>query len=284
MSYLAIDIGGTKTSVVTFSNLGLKKRPVKFPTSAEVPDFLLKLQAALNSALPTVELRQKVQMIIIAFPGIIQNGLPTIAPNLPAWTGTALADGLTTLFSNFGFSCPFYFENDANLGAFYEAKNKKGRAVYLTFSTGIGGGIVENGRLAPASANFEPGKYPFNYNNQQATWESFSSVRAINASNNVDDIKKITDSRAFFDIASRVSLGVSQIVREQSPAFLIIGGPIGLVWPRFQRQLKSIVAPAQNPSAPTKIVRAKKPMECVEYGCYYYAKAIEKALKAQQAQ
>ena len=276
---LAIDIGGTKTSLATFSDsLGfpIKSKSVKFPTPEDCANIEIEFNAALSQLLPDAARRAKVNIAVIAYPGIIANGLPTSAKNLPTWDNFDLVECLTKVFTANGIGCPFYFENDANLGAFYECRSKKGRAIYLTFSTGIGGGIVENNQLAPTSAAFEPGKMIFTYDGQQSSWEQFASVKAINAANQVDDIIKVTSPRALFDVASRLSLGISQIIREQQPSTIAIGGPIGLIYSGFAKQLKAIVAPAQGQIA-TKIVRAKKPMECVEYGCYYYAKAILKA-------
>ncbi|MBQ9019819.1 ROK family protein [Candidatus Saccharibacteria bacterium] len=280
---LAIDIGGTKTSIATFSELlgfPLKSKSIKFPTPDDCTNIELEFNTAIQKLIPDPTNRSKIQIAVIAYPGLVQEGLPTSAPNLPAWNDFDLVECIKNVFTANGIACPFYFENDANLGAFYECRNKKGRAIYLTFSTGIGGGIMENNQLSPASASFEPGHMTFTYNGQVSPWEDFASVKAINAANNVDDIKKVTAPRALFDVASRLSLGITQIIREQQPTTVIIGGPIGLIYRNFQKQLKTIIAPSLNNTIPAKILPAKKPMECVEYGCYYYAKAILKATKS----
>lgn len=266
--------------MATFYGFGLKKQDFKFSTDREPVRFIENLRATILRLLPDEKTRSSVKMAVIAYPGIVQNGQPVSAPNLTSWNGYDLIGSIKDLFTSNGINCPFYFENDANLGAFYECRNMKGKNVYLTFSTGIGGGIMQDGKLSPESTTFEPGRMVFTYNGQQATWEQFASVAAINAAYEVDDIKKLADNkRALFDIAARVSLGVSQITREQNPAHIVIGGPLGLVWPGISAQLKAIMAPSQNPLSVTKVVSAKKPMECVEYGCYHFAKATEKALK-----
>ena len=279
---LAIDIGGTKTSIATFSELlgfPIKSKPYKFPTPVDCANIELEFTSALQQLVPDMKKRAEINIAVIAFPGQVVGGLPTSAPNLPSWNSFDIVECIKNVFTKLGVNCPFYFENDANLGAFYECRGKKGRAVYLTFSTGIGGGIVENNQLSPDSASFEPGKMIFTYNGEQAPWEEFASVRSINSANEVDDIKKVTAPRALFDIASRLSLGLSQVIRERQPSVVIIGGPIGLIYKGFEKQLKAIITPSQG-QVKTKIACAKKPMECVEYGCYYYAKAILKATKS----
>ena len=279
--YLCIDIGGTKTLVALFNSLGLKTKDSKFPTDQDPIAFAGHLQAAILKILPEEKDRSAVKMAVIAYPGIVQNGQPTVATNLSSWGEFDLVACIKNLFISNKFTCPFYFENDANLAAYYECHGLKGKNIYLTFSTGIGGGIVKDDALLPESVHFEPGRALYTYNGQQATWEQFASVSAINAANDVDDIKKLAeDKRALFDIASRVSLGISHLIREEKPASIIIGGPIALVWNGFASHLKTILQPTQDPTAPTKIVRAKKPMECVEYGCYTFARATEKATKA----
>ena len=276
---LAIDIGGTKTSLATFSELlgfPIKSKSIKFPTPEDCDNIMIEFKSAIGKLIPDPTKRSKVNIAVIAYPGLIKDGLPAIAPNLPTWNNFSLIECIKKVFTECGISCPFYFENDANLGAFYEGRGKKGRSVYLTFSTGIGGGVMDNDHLTPDSAVFEPGKMIFTYDGQQLPWEQFASVKAINAANEVDDIKKVKSPRALFDIASRLSLGISQIIREREPNVIIIGGPLALVYNGFQKQLKTIVAPSIG-QAHTKIIKANKPMECVEYGCYYYAKAILQA-------
>lgn len=276
---LAIDIGGTKTSLATFSDIfgiPLKSKTIKFPTPEDCDNITLEFRAAIEKLIPNPANRSKVNIAVIAYPGLIKDGLPAVAPNLPSWNNFNLIECIKNVFTECGITCPFYFENDANLGAFYECRGKKGRSIYLTFSTGIGGGVMEDNHLTPDSAVFEPGKMIYTYDGQQSSWEQFASVKAINAANNVEDIKEVRSPKALFDVASRVSLGIAQIIRERQPSVIIIGGPIGLIYAGFQKQLKTIIAPSVG-QAHTKITKAKKPMECVEYGCYYYAKAILQA-------
>jgi glucokinase len=67
-------------------------------------------------------------------------------PNLPGWDAVPLRDQLASTFG-----CPVLVENDANAAAWGEFCHGAGRRtahmVYLTVSTGIGGGLVLDGRL-----------------------------------------------------------------------------------------------------------------------------------------
>src|SRR5205807_5841549 len=67
-------------------------------------------------------------------------------PNLPGWTNVPLAALLREVLG-----CPVYLENDANLAAVAEFHHGAGRGsdtmIYITWSSGVGAGLILNGRL-----------------------------------------------------------------------------------------------------------------------------------------
>ena len=91
-------------------------------------------------------------------PGIVQKNCSVRFGNRD-WGTFSLVDTLQGIFS-----CPIYFENDGNLAAIYESHRLPGKTVFLTFSTGIGGGIAERGHLLPESDEFEPGDKIYTFN------------------------------------------------------------------------------------------------------------------------
>ncbi|MBQ2637776.1 ROK family protein, partial [Candidatus Saccharibacteria bacterium] len=142
--FLSIDIGGTKTLLALFSFRSLCLKRLKFPTPKSPEAFLKTLTSSLESFL-SEKSRARLKAVTIAVPGRIkfeQNFCSISCPNLP-W---GEFDLLTPL-RNF-FSCTLFFANDANLATLYESSRKKaGKTVYLTFSTGIGGGLAKNSHL-----------------------------------------------------------------------------------------------------------------------------------------
>jgi len=74
----------------------------------------------------------------------IQTGKILYTPNLPAWRGTPIVKLLER-----AFGLPVVLDNDANAAALAELKSghRKKNFIYLTLSTGIGAGIVINGKL-----------------------------------------------------------------------------------------------------------------------------------------
>ena len=134
--YLAIDIGATKTLIALFSKRGRVVRRVKFPTAQGSKTFITELSSNLK-----IFLKYRITSIVIAVPGTVQNNCSVRFGNRE-WGDIDIVTPIKSLFN-----CPIYLENDANLAALYEAHGLSGRIVFLTFSTGIGGGIVEGNHL-----------------------------------------------------------------------------------------------------------------------------------------
>jgi glucokinase len=76
----------------------------------------------------------------------VERGLVLNPPNLPGWDRTPVRDALAEAFGR-----PVTLENDANAAALAEWRFGAGRGcddlVFLTMSTGIGGGLILGGRL-----------------------------------------------------------------------------------------------------------------------------------------
>ena len=76
----------------------------------------------------------------------IPNGLMLASPNMPEWDKVPIVEALTDHFAT-----PVHFQNDANGGvlaeAMFGAASGKSDVVYLTMSTGIGGGVISNNVL-----------------------------------------------------------------------------------------------------------------------------------------
>jgi glucokinase len=148
---LAIDLGGTKFLAAVISSRGeIVCRQYKPTLADEGTD------AVVNRILYTIDnLRSRTNLgpsslscIAIAAAGAIDSvrGIVTDSPNLPGWHDIPLKDlmekatGIRTLVMN-----------DASAAALGEYTFGAGRGVhnliYLTVSTGIGGGIIVNGKL-----------------------------------------------------------------------------------------------------------------------------------------
>lgn len=145
---VGVDLGGTRMRVAILDeNYSLLKR-VEEPTNAhEGPDKVIpRLLNLIESVI--VQSDFPVQAIGVSSPGPIEpeTGVILSPPNLPGWVEVPLGRIIHERFN-----IPTYFGNDANVAALAEVYNGAARghkdAIYITVSTGIGGGIVLDGRL-----------------------------------------------------------------------------------------------------------------------------------------
>jgi len=147
MAILGIDIGGTKTMVGVAEASGkmLAYKRIETPC-AFGPDVNIK--ATIAAAREVIELaRVIVDVIGIGCGGPLDRKSGTLhkVSNLPGWEGICL----TKIFGD-EFGARAYLDNDATAAAMGEAMFGAGRGVdhiaYFTVSTGIGGGIIINGK------------------------------------------------------------------------------------------------------------------------------------------
>jgi glucokinase len=141
-----IDIGGTHVRIAMAHADGRIVRSVRTDT-ASLPGS----EGFVEWAAKTIQrLRegQRMRSIGIGAPGPIDHraGVLVNPPNLPGWNNTPLVRLLSQ-----AVRAPVHLENDANLAALGEFHRGAGRGsrnmVYLTWSTGIGGGLIVDGRL-----------------------------------------------------------------------------------------------------------------------------------------
>lgn len=261
MNYLSIDIGGTKTLIAVMSEKGRLSRRDKFPTPTNLREFL-------NTIFTHLKAYQDVSpaCVVVAIPGIVKNNTPVSLGNRPSWQSIPLPIVIKRLFN-----CPIYFENDASLGAVYESKFYSGKTIYLTFSTGIGGGIATRTVLDSTSAAFEPGHRIYEYDGKKLEWEDIASCKALEAAYKVR-ATSIRGRAKYADIAARICLGLKDIIKDEHPDTIVIGGPLALRFRHFIKPLKALLKTELGMSKLPRIRPAKSPKEAVSRGMHLYAK------------
>jgi len=143
---LGIDIGGTNTTFALIDRKGKIRFKDNIPTVqyAEPKDLVRRIKALLGAEIVS---KGRLLGIGIGAPnGNFYNGTIEFAPNL-SWTGII---PLANYFEE-EFGVPSYLTNDANAAAVGEMifGNAKGinDFVMVTLGTGLGSGIVVNGRV-----------------------------------------------------------------------------------------------------------------------------------------
>lgn len=147
--YLGLDVGGTKCSVVIGDSSFSIKKKIGFDTNTD-----RGWQPILN------EFKKHIRSLLDLYPGYnlkrigiscggpldSKKGIIYSPPNLPGWDNVPI----TRIFSD-EFGVETALQNDANACALAEwlmgAGKSTSNMIFLTMGTGMGGGLILNGRL-----------------------------------------------------------------------------------------------------------------------------------------
>jgi len=151
-----IDVGGTKTAVVLSSQPPVILQRIEFPTLATKGSGhgIRQIVEAIRAALSSQELKASdLQSIGVSCGGPLDpaKGILQAPPNLPTWLNVPIASILED-----EFRIPCFLENDANAGAlaeyWYGAGKGVSNMVFLTMGTGLGAGLILDGKLYRGSS------------------------------------------------------------------------------------------------------------------------------------
>ncbi len=146
---IAMDMGGTQLRLALLDEeYRVVARHAEATRPEEGPEPVLERIVARMKALGEQAGWNNVRAVGVAAPGPLDpfRGVILQAPNLPGWHDVPLGRQLRR-----ALRCPVFVGNDANLAALAEQRRGTGRGhadvVYVTVSTGIGGGVISGGRL-----------------------------------------------------------------------------------------------------------------------------------------
>ena len=142
---IAVDLGGSQLRVAKVEQGGKIhwQRTVSTINEGQPPQVIDQIQALVNSQ-PGADICG----LAVAAPGPLdtRNGTVLCIPTLTGWENVALVSMLEERFKR-----PVLLENDAISGAVGQWRFGVGKdtrdMVYLTVSTGIGGGVISSGRV-----------------------------------------------------------------------------------------------------------------------------------------
>lgn len=147
-----IDLGGTTAKVGLFTTAGelLEKWEVPTDTSHSGEYILANLAAAVRGKMEEKSLSaQQVEGVGVGVPGPVLDSriLPIVCANLGGWGNRNVAEDLSALLDGL----PVLVGNDANVAALGEIWMGAARgcrnAVMVTLGTGVGGGVIVNGKV-----------------------------------------------------------------------------------------------------------------------------------------
>jgi predicted NBD/HSP70 family sugar kinase len=257
-----VDVGASKTLVAQFNSSGEPQNRIKFATPQDQDEFYEELASTLKKIVD-------IDVLSIGFPGIVDPlGVIKRCGRL-TWTDFDLKGRLQQ-----DIGCKVLIENDAKMGAQGEANALSPvheMCLYVTVSTGLGDGVVQNGRLVDALKYSEAGHMMFFEDNKWQTWQDITSGKAIKQHFG-KLAKDITDPDDWAWVSEKLALGLSALIPTVQPDTVIFGGSVGRYFDNYKDALintltKRLPAYIKMP----ELVEAKHPEEAVIYGCYHYA-------------
>ncbi|MDF2673540.1 MAG: hypothetical protein K0R09_1805 [Clostridiales bacterium] len=188
---IGVDLGGTKINTGIIDESGKVILSIKVPTLAKEGPYpvIERIKKSIYDVLIEANMKlEDIKGIGIISPGPIdsEKGLVVNPSNLPGWDHIPIVKLLRE-----EFKLPVMLDNDANAAALAEYMFGSGRGlknfVYITVSTGIGGGVIIDGKLyrGTNSNAGEVGHMTINYNGPKCNcgnfgcFETYASGTAI---------------------------------------------------------------------------------------------------------
>lgn len=155
--YVGLDVGGTTMKAAVVDDSGKPGPHVSLPTNPERGQEagLETMCEAIRAAIKASDVSlADIAAIGVATPGLmdIKLGLILDPPNLKPWRNVPVPAHIRKVFNK-----PTAFQNDANAAAFGEfwvgAGKEVESMVLFTLGTGVGGGIIVDGRVLEGNAS-----------------------------------------------------------------------------------------------------------------------------------
>ena len=181
---IGVDLGGTQIRTAVLRGPTLLSRINLLTGENPTPDRIIpRVYAAIQEALDKANSAiGQIAGIGVAAPGPLDSSTGVIfdPPNLPGWQHVPLRDIFTERFH-----IPIFIENDANTAGLGEHMFGAGRGcnnlVYMTISTGIGGGIIIDGKILEGASGTagEMGHMTIDWHGERCTCGNIGCLEAI---------------------------------------------------------------------------------------------------------
>ncbi|MEI6971531.1 MAG: ROK family protein [bacterium] len=233
MRILGIDIGGTKTAICVGSGTGKILSSIRIPTltATSMKDYFRQIKLKCDEAMDQAGLKMRdIDAVGISAPGplSVPKGMLLAPPNNPGWKNVPVVRVMEDMLGR-----PVILNNDANaavLAEYYFGKFKGTRdLIYLTFSTGMGGGIIAAGRLVQGVNDMggEVGHQTLDINGaecgcgRRGCWEAYVGGRnlaeRLKAKIRAGNIKTLIVDKAGGDIDRITAKSLAEATRAGDP-------------------------------------------------------------------
>ncbi|MDD2752795.1 MAG: ROK family protein [Candidatus Omnitrophica bacterium] len=264
---IAIDLGGTNLKLGLF-DLKYKiiaKSILNTRQFRSKDSLILAIVDAINGFLKSRNLsKQEVLGVGMGLPGPIdvKRGLVHFFPNIPGWKEVNLKSILEKKLS-----LPVFLDNDANLMSLAEyklgaAKNTT-NAICITLGTGVGGGIIIDGKLYRASA-FAAGEFghvPINESGPQCNCGGIACLETYIGNNRIMALVERTFGRRisledlsalakrknqkavkiWLEVGTHLGVALVGVVNMLNPDCIVIGGGVANAGKILFDQVKTVI-------------------------------------------
>lgn len=267
-SVIGLDLGGTKMTATRFNKNTFKIIESKTcPTNAKRGfKVVYKDLVALISDLKD----NSVLSIGVGVPGLIRlpAGIIHKFPNIPGAEYFSLKKQLEK-----DLRLPVFIENDANCFALAEALRGAGKGkkivVGITMGTGVGGGIVIDGKIFQGCKGFAgeighmlllPGNPPFKTKDNRGDVEQFLSGTAMNKrAPKINDPKKLLDDRNLRQANIKEAAWLcSSLTHLLDPDVIVFGGSVGRALSKYLSEIKRELKKWLLPGTPVPELKKAK--------------------------
>ena len=281
---IGVDLGGTNVRTALVSQNGEVSDKVKEPTRAleghakVVQKLIENIKAQLDRALRK---GTTITAVGVGAPGVIHadTGVVVKSPNFPDWNNLPLKKELEA-----ALALPVFIENDANAAALGEQWRGAGRGItsmiFLTLGTGVGGGIVLDGRIWPGADGMagEIGHMTIIPEGRRCgcgntgCLEMYASSRGIvmtyqerstrsKALTSEDIYQAARDGDVLAGDVMKgmghfLGIGIANLINIFNPEMIVIGGGVKDAWPLFIEAAREEIKKRafEYPAARTQIV------------------------------
>lgn len=232
--FIGLDIGGTKFMVASADQNGKIIRRTRAENTADLETDL----ETLNKMILEVAGDEKINGIGAAIGGPLEWKTGIVSPlHQPTWVNVPLKQIMEERWN-----CPFYVDVDTNvavLGEYYSFSTPVSKLLYITLSTGVGGGFLLNGKVYRGLNGAHPEighqSIPYRCMNPKAVRCECGASDCLEALISGNGIRRIYRKPAeeltrheWDEVAYNLGLGLRNLSTILTPDVISIGGGIAI--------------------------------------------------------